>query len=476
MSEIAQLTIPKDHLLSILGDPEMGGRDAHLAGRLPTEPRSGEVTLVYPARLPRRPFLIVVPTSEHREILARVGTYGGDLAPLTQWVRVVSADWARRLLEDSIKPKVDDLAPAWVGATIGEILAHQAVDLSSISMNWIYSTATFAVARSRMLWRDIKSSDRVAEDIVKARTLLRSDQTYQPSGLQKIWMHLSDLDDASLRVSSRAVEDELIRRALVDIRSSGSLSQETTSLMAEEVRDLKDLSIIDTIGPEDRVRLFDRLTGVMRENRDAVSESGIDILQFCLAYIVGRVGAGEANLDLIGDLRDKYPSVMVWAATLPALFRAFPWGRAFDGLGRLVLRELIAPLYPQDMPNADISLDELSATMNARVDYKRLPFRTAQRAFAMVELMPGVGSAISFAGVGRSNRAIVEPTVPRQQSLDLPKPTDRGSSEFHAFLVELKGLVDRHLVQPSSGQYDRSERPTSKPPSRRSGSKRPNYS
>jgi hypothetical protein len=474
--EIAQLTIPKNHLLSILGDPERGGRDAQLASRLPTDPRAGEVTLIYPAASPQRPFLIVVPTAEHREILARIGTYADDLAPLTQWVRVVTVDWARRLLEDSITPKIDWLTPAWVGAIVGEILVHQVADVSSLSMNWVYATTTFAVARSRMLWNDIRSSDRIAEDISKARALLRSEQANPSNGLQKIWSQLSDLGEQSQPSIPRSLGDELIRRALLDIRSSGVLSQETIQLMSDEIPDIKDLTIIDTIGPEDRVRFFDRLAGMLRENIGDMLLKGSDILQFCLGYIVGRVGAGEVNLNLTRDLRDKYPLVVVWAAILPALHNAFPWGRAFEGFGRLVLRELIAPLYPKDMPNADISLDELSATMNAKVDYRRLPFRTTQRTFAMVELIPGVSSAISFAGIGRSTRPVNEPTPALQQSLDLPKVMDRAGSDFQKFLVELRSVIDRHLPQPPTPQYERNERRNAKPPPpRRGGSKRSTY-
>jgi hypothetical protein len=476
MTDSYQLTIPKDHLLSILQDPEMGRRSASPASRSPTDPRSGEVTLLYSADTPGRPFLIVVPTAEQREILARIGTFGGDLAPITQWIRVVTADWARRLISGIIEPRMNELIPAWVGAIIGEILAHQESDLSSISMNWVHASATFAVARSHILWNDIRSADRVVGDVEKARSLLRSDQIQHTDGLQKICGYLADLEEPPMRQISHAPEDELIRKAMKEIRSTGTITQETIELLAGEVRDLKDLAMLDAISPEDRVRLFDRLAGVLRESSGRTESIGSNLLQFSMGYIVGRIGAGEANLELIRDLRGSYPSMMVWAAALPALFRPFPWGHAFDGFGRLVLKELISPLHPEDMPNADVSLDELSATMNPKVGYKRLPFRTAQRNFALIELIPGVCSAVSLSGVTRSGRTPSDPEgSPRQASLHLPKPVEtRSGTDFHSFLIELKGLVERHLAQPSSDSYERSRSQPDRSQTRRGSAKRSN--
>jgi hypothetical protein len=172
-----------------------------------------------------------------------------------------------------------------------------------------------------------------------------------------------------------------------------------------------------------------------------------ECLQFAIGYIVGRIGAGETNLELLEDVRIGYPATMIWAATLPALYRPFYWGQAFDGLGRLVLRELTKPLHPRDMPSADISLDELRATMNPSVEYKRLPFRTAQRTSASVEIAPGVVHSI---GLQRTSGSSVNPTYSAkatQAQLDFDRSEARGRSELQSFIRDLVMFLQTQLAQ-----------------------------
>lgn len=448
-TQLRLLKIPKDHLLSILADPTFGSANAHAVTTSLIDPHTGEVSLLFGSRDSARPILIVVPATEQRDVLARVGNFGKELAPLSQWLRVVTPDWARRLVEGPVSPTVDDLTPAWVGAIIGEVLARESTKPSDVSMNWIYSSATFSIARCKILWPGIRSNDRVADDVQEARLLMRADSLQVPSGLVRICGYLSDLHFSSSVSNTKKVGDNGIRRALGDLQNTSTLSPDTVERLADEVPDLKELSIIDSIGPEDRVRLFDQLIGVLREKGNRQSPIGRECLQFGIGYVVGRIGAGEANLDLLDEVRIDHPETMVWAAMLPALYRPFFWGKAFDGLGRLVLRELVKPLHPEDMPSVDISLDELRATMNPKVDYKRLPFRTAQKGIAAIEIVPGVVHTI---GLHRSPPTEITPSHRETQSrLDFERNQYVSRFEFQSLISDLLAALE--------GQGSRRERP-----------------
>jgi hypothetical protein len=103
------------------------------------------------------------------------------------------------------------------------------------------------------------------------------------------------------------------------------------------------------------------------------------------------------------------------------------------------------------MSDSDISLDELEDTINFKVNYKRLPFRTANRSCATVELAPGVCTTVNINSVlaGGRTTAVVPPAV--QPSFELGIPVEEGtSSEFRDFLTDLKGLVERHLASKKS--------------------------
>ncbi|MBI1774610.1 MAG: hypothetical protein HYR63_04605 [Proteobacteria bacterium] len=456
--DIRQRKVPKDQLISILRDTEVGWRESHVTPTSALDPKSGEVTLVYTANGFHRPFLMIVPTSDQRDILARISTFGADVAPLSQWMRVVTSDWARRLLNDSISPSFGNLAPAWVGAILGEVLIREPVELTEIPISWVHATYGYSVARFRALWGDIRSPHKIVDDIIAGRLLLRAESLRPPEGLAAIWFHLLDLQSGTgVSLVSPTSEQEIIRSALTEIQGSGTISEKSVELMAREAPDLRDLSVIETIGAEDRVRLFDRFVEVLREMTGRREAKGRELLRFAIGYLVGRIGAGETNLKLLNVISRNEPATMVWATTLPALFRPFPWGRAFDGLGRLILRDLLAPLHPTDIPVADISLDELRVIVNPQVDYKRLPFRTCQRAFALVELAPGVSHAMSLQGTIRHPRAsnvsssTQTPLLPNIENREFANTPGNGY-DLQAFLADLQDVIQRGLDRVSGGQ------------------------
>ena len=317
---------------------------------------------------------------------------------------------------------------------------------------------------SCMLWGDVRPIDKTLGDIEEARMLLRADQRQSLDGITEIWAALACLGGDSKSARPRLQVDRCLMQAVEDVRNSRTLALSTIDTFAKEVPELKNLAVLDSIGPEDRVRLFDRLIGVLREQTQTGSGLARNILRFSLGYVVGRIGAGELNLGLLREIRAEHPATMVWGAALPALFRPYRWGKTFDGLGRLVGRDLLAPLHPKDAPTADISLDELRSTMNPGVAYKRLPFRTAQQGFALVEIAPSVHHAVRLQSAGQMPQQAIPARGNGQPELPIPsaKGEPGARSEFHEFLVDMKALLDRHIRHDQPTERASSSRYTKK--------------
>src|SRR5205823_3146523 len=67
---------------------------------------------------------------------------------------------------------------------------------------------------------------------------------------------------------------------------------------------------------------------------------------------------------------------------------------SMKGLGRLVLREMLRPVQPLDVPSCDIALSELSVLSRGRSKFPDIV--TASATYADVEVMPFVTSSFSI--------------------------------------------------------------------------------
>lgn len=344
-----------------------------------------------------RPVLLVIPEEQLRENFAWISTYQPEFSPLSQWCRVIDAELTRDVQEFKIPADLGGLEAAWAGAVIGEIIARRGVDLSDISLIWCLSSGTFAFARLASLWPDKCSIDDFIKLVGEARGLLKAEPRRELDGLSTVWRILRTLDDPSSKLATGLTSPQKsILSACQEIRETGRFSYRTAKYLSDFSDRATDISEIDDINAEDRVRLIDTLFSDVDEAHSQGDRHAIDVLSFLVGYSVGRVGAGEGNLQLLLPFNAKLPIAAVWAPTIAGLYDPIPWSSAMDGLGRLIVRELLYPLDLLGSPTSDISMEELRAKISPKVNFKKLPFRPASSRVAVVELFPGVNLAVNL--------------------------------------------------------------------------------
>ncbi len=413
----------------------------------------------------KKPSLLVVPSNQIRDFLAWCATYQQDFAPISQWCRVIDTSWMDGRNEIEYTPTLDGLEAAWAGAIVGEVIARQGMNLSDISLVWCLSSGTFAYARALALWPNKATPEKILNNVDEARTLLRSEPRRELSGLSNVWRVLTSLQNPASKTSSNLQgAQKAILSACKEILNTGAFSGANTTLLSEYSEIAGAISDIDAMNAEDRVRLIDTIMPYAETARSQKDQDSIDVISFLVGYAIGRVGAGEANLELLLPYNGLLPMASVWCPVIAGLYKPIPWSNALNGLGRLVVKELSQPLRIDETPRTDICLEELRAMINPKVNFKRLPFRPASNRVAMVEIMPGVELAVNL----------------RQDKISRPTPVTRNTEavtpKFHPDLSQLPSellkLAEKYMRVASNPSKPKSSRFTRKKNTSKTSSKK----
>lgn len=116
-----------------------------------------------------------------------------------------------------------------------------------------------------------------------------------------------------------------------------------------------------------------------------------------LAGYLATVAAGGApSLALAEGVAQRWPEVTAWAYAVGGIGENVVWTSSFDGLGRLVARELMRTLRIDDPPTCDFALDEGAILADSKLADPLVHLRVKAR-IATVALVPGVNIAIPTA-------------------------------------------------------------------------------
>jgi hypothetical protein len=126
---------------------------------------------------------------------------------------------------------------------------------------------------------------------------------------------------------------------------------------------------------------------------------------------------GDHSLALAESNANRWPEITAWAYVVGSVGERVVWTSGFDGLGRLIARELTRPLRLDEPPTCDFSFDEASVLADSKLADPLVHLRIKQSRVAAVALYPGVNMAI--------------PLVPAPQDIGKPARglgTSSGSS------------------------------------------------
>jgi hypothetical protein len=164
-----------------------------------------------------------------------------------------------------------------------------------------------------------------------------------------------------------------------------------------EVPEAEDLRNLEGLTPESRLRVFDRLIVKLSESeseRPTARRTGLAMLAGYLATVAA---GGAPSLSLADKLVNRLPEVSAWAYLLGGIGEHVVWTSSFDGLGRLVARELTRPFRLDEPPLSDISFEEAEAVFDPQLRDPLVHLRIKQARLLTVSLFPGVNTLFSIA-------------------------------------------------------------------------------
>jgi len=197
--------------------------------------------------------------------------------------------------------------------------------------------------------------------------------------------------------------------------------------------------------PEQRVREFDRIIASLNNvpKNDVASRHMFAMIS---AYLATVAAGGEASLSLLEPHAGKSPELVAWAYVLGSVGERVVWTSAFDGLGRLVARELMRPLHFDESPTCDFSIDEAMVLFDNQLPDPLVHLRIKQSRIATISLAPGVNIQVPLADSQLSNGRGAESVSQKER---MPADSFSRSQELEVIVDavwrRLRGRVEEHI-------------------------------
>jgi hypothetical protein len=451
MSEILFASASDSDLNSLLKGQSVGiERPWHKHGL--SRVQSGEIgVLCKRLRLSNdllQPLVVIVPEIEQRRLFGRISQVRSDLSPLTAWCHLLAPSRLEGLDELRREAELGGLEAAWTGLIVAEALLLSQRPISKLKISACLATQTFAVARGRALW-DSPPSDmlsRYDNALQLFRTKESRSATRLRTALDPIWgilsatvFHKSSYDEFSPLVQSV--------RSLLEARQTRSVDEAAQFYMplAPLVPDAEILMRLPQLTPEQRVREFDKVIAILSR----IPPDADKLIRHACAMVAGfyaTVAAGGApSLSLLESHSTRWPEVTAWAYVLGSIGERIVWTSSFDGLGRLVARELMRTLRLDEPPACDFALDEAVVLFDPQLSDPWVHLRIKQSRIVTVALVAGVNVLVSMSD--QTEQREIDASQPTERVDPVEGPLGARTLDLIAEQVwrRLRGRVERYV-------------------------------
>ncbi len=380
----------------------------------PSRPRPGSVGVVWHSRDPGltiQPLVLIVDEEDIRRLCGRYAQLHSDLSPLSTWCHLLTPRFFEPLESLVRVPDLAGLQAAWTGLVVAEAVLLAQRPLANIKISACLATHSFAIARTIALWHHVAVDD-VTKRFDNANRLVKSESLAQKSegrasriraSLQPIWDTLIGI----LRGPGSYRFDEmtpvaLALHGLMNARSAGDPREANHLIepLLEYAPEAESLRQIDELAPEDRLRVFDGLVeGLSKQEtgHETLRQTALGLLAGYLATIAA---GGAPSLTLAEGHASRWPEITAWAYLTGGLGEKVVWTSSFDGLGRLVARELLRPLRLDEPPTCDFAFDEAIVLADGKLADPLVHLKVKQARLLTVEILPGVNVSIPIGESG----------------------------------------------------------------------------
>ena len=357
---------------------------------------------------PLRPLALVVHEEEIRRLCGRYATLRSDLSPLSTWCHLMTPATFEGVKGITHEPEFGDTVGAWSGVVVAEAMLLAGKSYVDLRFSACLATATYAIARSTALWENVMFDDAIerldcANRLCRGRNVSQRNESRMArvrSSLRPIWACLAALTRDTGRDGGGGSVRPLVAalKALAEARAAGG-SGEAGMLagpLLKEVPEARAFERLEEMTPEARLRLFDSFTSALEE-ATVESSPRRGALGLVAGYLATVAAGGTASLGLVEQMADRFPELTTWAYLTGSIGERITWTSAFDGLGRLVARELRRPLRLDEAPTCDFAVEEGVALADPRLKEPLVHLRVKQARLLSVALFPGVNVAIPAA-------------------------------------------------------------------------------
>ncbi len=364
---------------------------------------------------PVQPVALIAREEDFRRLCGRVAQLRGDLSPLTAWCHLLTPELLEFLQEPQNEPELGGLQAAWTGLIVAETALLADIPLGSIRISGCLATLSFAIARTHAVWNRISDGETVKRFDATNRLFRNVTTAHKAelrvtkvrSALQPIWACLSALSTPG----SYSVFDELysITASLRELH--GTRLDQTNSHLSRSERDQEEArrlvdpllpfvpeaspfkNLVD-LAPERRLKLFDKLVEALNVSEDGSQSLRRNALALLAGYLATVAAGGAPSLALAEGISNKWPEVTAWAYVVGGLGEKVVWTSSFEGLGRLVARELMRPFRLDESPTCDFSLDEAVLLIDPKLRDPYVHLRIKQAKILSVAIQPGVNISV----------------------------------------------------------------------------------
>jgi hypothetical protein len=448
----------EEELDALLRGQVVSGRTHWTQSSKPPKPRPGSVGVIWrleDSDLPIKPLTLVINEDDIRRLCGRYAQLHGDLSPLTAWCHLLTPRFFEPLDSLARIPDLGGLLAAWAGLTIAEAVLIAERPLASIKISACWATHSFAVARTNALWNHLTTGD-ITRRFDHVNRLFKADSRIQGAegraakirtSLQPIWEALIGLSQG--RGLHRSGELEPIISALkglIEARSAKDPKEASQLVrpLLHYIPEADSFEWLEEIAPEGRLKIFDKLVEALDGPRIAREELRRNGLALLAGYLATIAAGGSPSLGLAEGHASRWPEITAWAYVMGGLGEKIVWTSSFDGLGRLVARELQRPLHLDEPPTCDFAFEEAEVLIDAKLTDPLVHLKVKQARLLTVQVFPGVNVAVSLSEQPNSQ------SFPKPDSSRTVRALENTTRDPIGLLVDvmwpnIKARLDAHL-------------------------------
>ena len=349
-----------------------------------------------------QPVVLVCREEEQRRLCGRFAQMRSDVSPLTAWCHLLKPEHFDLVHSFTRDANLGGYQAAWTGLTVAEALLLSERPIGQLRIAACFATQTFAVARAKALWERVSTEEVIGRFDVSYGLFRHGEPRHRRLRpfLEPIWAILAlaaSADEHGSRGQYRPIVESL--RRLDNARRNKT--EHEAFYIAQPLTDIAPeaqiFSELQNLPAEQRLRLFDLLVMALSEKDIGVDSARRVTLGFLAGYLATVAAGGGPSLSLAEANAARWPDITAWAYVLGSIGEAVIWTSSFDGLGRLVARELMRPLRLDESPTCDVGLEEAKALIDPQLSDPLVHLRLKQGRLAAISLLPGVNVAVPLA-------------------------------------------------------------------------------